>query len=320
MSQIQSIIVDDELYSLEALEKFVEKTGFMRVEKKYLNPLEALGEIELVMPQVAFIDIRMPNMDGLTLAEKILEKVPSVKIIFITAWDQYAVKAFDLNALDYVMKPVKAERFNKMAERIKNEIMEENSIETHKLKINCSGSLNVSIDDIPVKWQRTKAAELFAYLLMNHNEYIYKDVILEELWPSSNPVKALPLLQTSVCKIRNLFSEFNNKLKLDYSGGKYCLITQVEDCDYINFEKALARFDSRDSSTYQAIEEAVELFQGGFLEQEGFLWSIIKNEFFRQKLLKALCDILNQYESTGNTTGLAQYQRMQKKLIDYDID
>lgn len=119
---IKTIVLDDEWYNLEEVCELVEKTGFMQVSGRYMNPLKALEEVSSISPQVAFIDIEMPELDGLAFAEKLLEIHPEVMIAFITSWNQYAVQAFELNALDYVMKPIKEERFLKLAEKIQAEI------------------------------------------------------------------------------------------------------------------------------------------------------------------------------------------------------
>lgn len=88
------------------------------MEGRFQNGADALRESAHIHPQAAFIDIEMPEMDGLTLAEKLLESDPDMKIVFITGWNQYAVAAFELNALDYIMKPVNRVRFEKMAQRL----------------------------------------------------------------------------------------------------------------------------------------------------------------------------------------------------------
>lgn len=119
---IKTIVLDDEWYNLEEVCDLVEKTGFMQVSGKYMNPLKALEEAASLRPQVAFIDIEMPELDGLTFAERLLEIQPEIMIAFITSWNQYAVQAFELSALDYVMKPIKEERFLKLAEKIQTEI------------------------------------------------------------------------------------------------------------------------------------------------------------------------------------------------------
>lgn len=112
------ILIDDEWYNLEEIGEFVEETGFMSVKRKYQNPLVALDEFHTVSPDVAFIDISMPEMEGTVLAKQLQTMKPSLMVVFLTAWKQYAAEAFDLNAVDYILKPIRKERFKRMSEKL----------------------------------------------------------------------------------------------------------------------------------------------------------------------------------------------------------
>jgi Response regulator containing CheY-like receiver and SARP domains len=291
---IQAIIVDDEESNLREIADLVEGTGFMQVKKLCRNPLEALEEAAKTAPgertplQVAFIDIEMPQMNGIALAEKLLEKLPALRIVFITGWDRYAVQAFDLNALDYLVKPIRLERFNKMAERVRREVLEKDGAPRQRLRIRMLGRLEASIGDIPVKWQRTKASELFSYLLINHGEYVHKDTIVENLWPEYEPMKALPILQTSVCKIRSLFSGLKQQVILDYSGSCYCLVVRGADCDLFTVEQAIDSFDGESAQAVSGLLHACGLFGEGLLAQQGYLWSMERDEQLRGSLIRLL--------------------------------
>ena len=90
------------------------------------NGIEALRLAEAERPDVAFLDIRMPGLTGLEvaaeLADRLNEGEPVPRIVFVTAYDEYAVKAFDLAAVDYLLKPVSAERLAKAVERLKAQL------------------------------------------------------------------------------------------------------------------------------------------------------------------------------------------------------
>lgn len=285
---IRTIVVDDEWYNLEEVCDYVEKTGFMRVESRCQSGAEALSEADRVKPQAAFIDIEMPEMDGLTLAEKLLEKYPEMKIIFITGWNQYAVAAFELNALDYIMKPLNRARFQKMAERLKSRMLPEKNERRDELQVRCFGGLKVSVGGSPVVWKRIKAEELFAFLLVHHDLFVHKDIILENLWPNYERTKSLPILQTSVCKIRNIFSSSKNEVKLSYADSKYGLFLSGADCDYLEIESALTKFREARPETFEAVENVCKIFQKGLFSGCGYLWSESVNENMRQRFVSAL--------------------------------
>lgn len=315
---IKTIVVDDEWYNMVEIVDLIEGTNFLKVVKQYENGIKALKEIDEISPQVAFIDIEMPEMDGITLAEKLLEKNPTIIIVFITAWNQYAVQAFEVNALDYIMKPISNTRFNKMVERIKNKIKLNELIPPASLKIRCFDRLDASINGKKVIWQRTKAEELFAFFLMNNGTYIHKDIILEFLWPHYDRNKALPILQTSVCKIRNIFSGFKNEIKLEYKDNSYGMFINNVDCDYTLVQDAISNYNINDSKTYAIVEKACKVFRNGFLNQQGYLWSIEKNEEIKNKLAIILKEILIVYETQDNIEKQIEILEFIINLIPYD--
>lgn len=290
---IKAIVVDDEWYNLEEICDLVEETGFMSVEGRYQNGADALLGAAKIVPQAAFIDIEMPEMDGLTLAEKLLEQNPEMKIVFITGWNQYAVEAFDLNALDYVMKPVNKTRFAKMAERLKTELglPPPSGLTAPFLSIQCFGRFQTFLDGRPVVWKRSKSEELFAYLLVNHDSFIHKEEILETLWRDSEYQKSLPILQTSACKIRNVLSPCGGRVKLAYADNRYGLFLSEARCDYFDVEKALLGFQEEAPATHNKIEKAYGIFQKGLFPYHGYLWSEAVAESIRRQLAGKLREI-----------------------------
>lgn len=315
---LKTIVVDDEWYNLEEIGDMVDNTGVMRVAKKYQNPLKALEEISDILPDVAFVDIEMPEIDGITLAERLLVESPKTNIVFITSWNQYAVQAFDLNALDYIMKPIKKERFNKMVEKIKDEYKPEGHSRPLDLKINCFRSLKTTIGGVPVKWERAKAEELFAYLLVNHNSFVHKDKIIEELWPDYDHSRALSILQTAVCKIRNIFSEISDNVTLSYSGSKYCLSIKKAECDYFKLEGLLSSFDLQDKNTYPVIGQALEILDEGFLSENGYIWSTQKEEELRKTFEDIMRSIVSVYMQESNESEAVRYLKLLARMMPYD--
>jgi len=315
---VNVIVVDDEWYTLEEICGLVAKTGWMTVVGRYQNPRQALEGASGLAPQVAFIDVEMPEMDGITLAEKLLETNPSLIVAFITAWDQYAVQAFDLNALDYVMKPIKLERFERMIEKIRGVISLNRPVPSPVLKIQCFGQLEIRIGDVPVKWERAKAQELFAYLVMNHNRYVHKDTIIEDLWPEYEYARALPILQTSICKIRHVFSALKGEVALDYAASKYCLSIHSAECDYFEVERALTGYRKGEQMTYAAVKKASQIIHQGFLTQQGYLWSLEKDEELRKTFTGVLKQIVSDYSQAGAHNATAKYLKLHLQLAPYD--
>ncbi|MCB2300526.1 LytR/AlgR family response regulator transcription factor [Clostridium tagluense] len=118
---LRVVLVDDEKLSLNELSFILSKNSGVEIIGKYVDSLTALEFIKKAKPEIVFLDIEMPEIDGFTLAEEICKMDFPVNIVFATVFDKYAVKAFEINAIDYVLKPFSEERLqitmNKINER-----------------------------------------------------------------------------------------------------------------------------------------------------------------------------------------------------------
>lgn len=119
MKKIKVILIDDERLARDELKRNIASYPEIEVIAEADNATEAVLLIKKYQPDLIFLDIQMPEKSGFDLLE-MLDNVPEV--VFVTAFDQYAVKAFEANALDYLVKPVRDERFAKVIEKIKNKL------------------------------------------------------------------------------------------------------------------------------------------------------------------------------------------------------
>lgn len=120
---MKAIIVDDEHLAREIIKKYLSKHESIELIGECSNGFEAVKEITEKKPDLLFLDIQMPKLNGFEMLE-LIDNQP--EIIFTTAFDNYALKAFDVNAADYLLKPFSEERFSealsKVMERIKNKV------------------------------------------------------------------------------------------------------------------------------------------------------------------------------------------------------
>lgn len=114
--QINCIAVDDEPFALRIIEDFCGKIPSIDLKRTFNNPVEALSYLNNHKPDIIFLDIRMPDISGLELAKR-LDTIPFV--IFTTAYAEYAVQSYNLDAVDYLLKPFDFERFYKAIEKAK---------------------------------------------------------------------------------------------------------------------------------------------------------------------------------------------------------
>lgn len=121
MKTFKTIIIDDERLAREEVKRALKKHSEFVIVGEANNVDSAVTLIDKEEPDIIFLDIHMPEKSGFDLLEE-LTTVPEV--VFTTAYDQYAVKAFELNALDYLVKPLREERFAKTIEKVKQELNE----------------------------------------------------------------------------------------------------------------------------------------------------------------------------------------------------
>lgn len=114
---LEVFIVDDELPAVRRLERLIEDQPEAITCGHTTDPEMVLGMCRDLVPDVVLLDVEMPGLDGVVLARRLREFSPPPSIIFVTAFEQYAVDAFDVAAVDYLVKPVRPERLAKALDR-----------------------------------------------------------------------------------------------------------------------------------------------------------------------------------------------------------
>ncbi len=126
-NSITTIVVDDEQLACDELSYLLKDFTDIEILATAKNGLEALQIIEDVEPDLVFMDVQMPGLDGLGVIRKLREKdIPLPHFIFATAFDQYAVEAFRLEAMDYLLKPIEKDRLGESIERTRRVLAEKN--------------------------------------------------------------------------------------------------------------------------------------------------------------------------------------------------
>jgi two-component system, LytTR family, response regulator len=119
---IRALIVDDEIYAQEEMAALLAETGAIEVVGSCGNGIDALKLINKLRPQVLFLDIQMPVISGFELLNMINQEIMP-HVVFVTAYDQYSLKAFEEKTLDYLLKPVDGERLAKTIAKLQQTIV-----------------------------------------------------------------------------------------------------------------------------------------------------------------------------------------------------
>jgi two-component system, LytTR family, response regulator len=116
---MKALIVDDERRARNEMRRLLEPYSWIQVVGEASNVSEAFEQIEQQTPDVVFLDIQMPKQDGFQLVTELSASKQNPKIIFTTAFDEFAIRAFEVNALDYLLKPIVPERLKQTMSRLK---------------------------------------------------------------------------------------------------------------------------------------------------------------------------------------------------------
>lgn len=130
---IRALIVDDEHLARQELDYLLRRTEDVQVVAQGTNGVEAVELIRTHHPDVVFLDVQMPGLDGFAVLKKLLDKrhkMPLPNIVFATAFDKYAVRAFDVNAADYLLKPFEEARVVKAIEKVRQRLAKAAEAET----------------------------------------------------------------------------------------------------------------------------------------------------------------------------------------------
>jgi two-component system, LytTR family, response regulator LytT len=122
---LRAVLVDDEQLARDELSYLLGQVGGIEVIGQAGNGVEALTTIEHLQPDVVFLDVQMPGLTGFEVARRMLDKESAAHIIFVTAFDQHAIEAFEVNAVDYLLKPVDPSRLELAVDRARRRVSNE---------------------------------------------------------------------------------------------------------------------------------------------------------------------------------------------------
>lgn len=183
---IKCLIVDDEQIAQQIVEQYIMQTPELTLVTKCRNALEAFAKLEQHSIDLIFLDIEMPLVNGLSFLQT-LTKAP--KVIFTTAYPNYAVQAFDLDVVDYLLKPFSYERFLKAVKKVKEPavITTENNDDGHLLVKEKGGLIKVPHSQIIF----IKASKDYVKIVTNDQQYLASFTMksLETLLPPNKFVR-----------------------------------------------------------------------------------------------------------------------------------
>lgn len=194
---IKTLVVDDEQLARDELCFLLQSYPDIQVVGQAANGLEAMSLVETLHPQVMFLDIQMPGLDGFQVVRQLMTRSQMPRIVFVTAFDQYAIRAFEINAIDYLLKPVEKARLSEAISRTRKQVTED-----HPLTDPLERILGALERGSPLKRIVVKVGE--RYMLVDSKDIVYATVedgvvtVTTDQWTGTSNLRTLDELMTSL--------------------------------------------------------------------------------------------------------------------------
>lgn len=225
-------VIDDEPPVLKASEQVVKRALPDAEVTAFLSAAEALATLNNSSPppDVCFCDIEMPGINGLEFALRLKQISPETKIIFVTAYSEYALEAFRIHAKGYILKPMNVVR---VLEEIGEPAASPQEARPEFLKVQCFGSFDVFWQGKPLLFNRKKTRELFAYLVDRKGALCSSEEIATAVWEDDGDIKNTKTqIRVLISDLRKTLANIGQADVVVRQRGLIAVNTEKLDCDY----------------------------------------------------------------------------------------
>lgn len=267
---INVAIIDDEQLAVDNLKYILSRFPDLNIVGAYTDIDDFMDCLAKNHVQLVFMDIEMPETNGLELASLVTEKYKNIEIVFATAYNQYAVEAFEVSAIDYILKPLSISRITKTIEKIRQRIPKEEEKEKNVF-IKCFGGFEIYINNNLIPFKLSKAKEVLAYLINSMGKSLGWMTIADDVWPDSyDDKKLMNNFHVASFSLRTFLNENGISEIFDYSRNLYRVDTTKFTCDYLQLNEVYQEY----RKTKKILVPPATFDTGEYLEDLPYVWSI----------------------------------------------
>ncbi len=270
---MKAYLIDDEQPCLDDLAWQLSKYPDVEVGGIFTNSLEAVAVINNEQPDVVFLDIDMPYVNGLEIAQMIQAQHTGVIVIFVTAYTQYALDAYKSYPLDFLIKPVPDDRLNEMITHLRKQYALLHPQEKQDvLKIKCFGPFEVLFSG-EVRFPTRRVKELLLYLIGRHGVAATRSEMLSALFAGRSDLNTLNNLYVTLSRLKTLLDSWDNSRKLVRLTEDNALLIAPGVCDYTDFMCFAKQNAALSQKTTVEAARILALCKGPYLEKETYDWA-----------------------------------------------
>lgn len=278
------ILVDDEPMMHLIMRKMLVKLPEVEVAGAFTDTKSAGAFLsENADIQLAFVDISMPGESGMKFAARMEDSGSQVQIVFVTSHKEYALEAYELSVLDYLVKPVSQERLERTVNRA---LAAWRTFQEPRLENQSSGQLVVTaLGDVAVrnemgrvKWISRKSAELFAYLLLCRGKRIPRSRLIADIFAGMSSVGAEIYLNTVVYQLRKSLESLQLRAAVISENDGYVLELNEASIDYEEFESKAEKLQAIEAANVENALQIERLYTGDLFGDKAYVWAINDTE------------------------------------------
>lgn len=275
---IRVMIVEDEKPILSLMEMLVSRHPSLEVAGAFASPIDALASFRELKPDAAFLDVEMPKMGGIELAGKLKELDQELQVVFTTAYPGYAVDAFRVNAVDYLLKPVTPEDLERVVVRLaRNHEMHaaiRPSVGVGEPAVRCLGPFETrGTDGSLMNWPTRKTEELFAYFLAYPNRLTGKWQLADLLWPDMEEERSLHNLHNTIYRLKKALKEAGHAIELTHSNEGYVFQAPQAFSDWERLRNFTGKVSQVDERNAAEADKLFRSYQGTLFGGKDYIWS-----------------------------------------------
>ncbi|MBQ6207578.1 MAG: response regulator, partial [Oscillospiraceae bacterium] len=230
---MDTLTADDNPMILKAMEKILSRIDPDGEHLTADSGAAAMASVRRKAPDVAFLDIEMPGGDGLDVAFQLRNASPETNVVFITGHSEYAMRAFELYASGYLLKPITEEQVRTALKNLRHPVPQKGK---PRLTVRCFGDFEAWLDGVPVRFGRNKSKMLLAFLIDRNGAMCDTGQILCAIWPEeADSVSRRSQARVFISDLQTTLTKLGVGEALVRRHGQIGINTAMVDCDYYQY-------------------------------------------------------------------------------------
>ncbi len=296
------MLIDDEEDALDLLEILLQQNKNVAVVGRFTDPFQALQAIEGTAIDLVFLDIDMPGLKGTEVARKMKSINPQLMVVFVTAYSEYAVEAFEIQSNDYLLKPVTLERLQLCISRMGPSALEQHQSQNEMVQphIQCMGGFFLHLpgdQKRTLSWKTKKEKEVCAFLIHHLDMPVDTDIMIEAIWPQHDLKKAKSYLYTCLSYLRKDLKESGLQVEIKKMGKGFVLSANGLKSDEQMVREKLLELNSNVDFDETLFQQINDLYKGDYLEGSGYQWGVSRQVELKNLYIRALIQCYEYFKT-----------------------